>query len=789
MTLTNDMILLMKNNHGVVNNNKLPYVDPVPKFNGLVPSTDSDDGDIEIISNDEEEEKQYMPDFIDDLIIEPKKKTKKIKMKKKKKKSTKFEEFLNEHNFIGFSFYKISYESGKKKLTGMPAWKQYTENHINPNHSAFAILTGKLSGVTIIDCDTQESYEKITTDFPSLKNTFTVKTYKGYHVYTLYDSSIKGNTNSFLSYPDIDIRNDGNIVIAPPTSYDIDETTKARYKLFIQESYCSFPEVLKKDLKQFNVKVKEEKKVKEKLKPIKLNEFGGKVNDKFIEACADLIDIRYIDNYSDWIKIVWSLASVEKKDLARTISKKSKKYDYDGSEKIYNEANGTIKIGTYFHYAKISKPRLFIQVFKDNNEEIVNPFYEEMKEEFEKKNGRINNPFCYYTINSDGNIAFFNDLKFTKYHNTLKYYCPFNEKMVKFIYKWMEDENKKSWDKMCFLPNNTDPNIFNTFDGFLGEKMEDSQADLTLLFELINSLTGKDDKCFEWFLDYLCHIVGRPEEKPDIAILFYSSKEGIGKNMFIEWFGTKVLGSKYISVNNSIKKMCAQFSLAFYNTLMCIVEETDGKDGKTFKEVIKSNITCSDHNIEKKGQDIFTQKSHVRMFFLTNNRNSLQFGEGDRRFAVFEGDCSNANNSDYFSNMYSYLHTEETINSFYHFLKRRYDEKKITKGILKTNRPITELYQEMKNVDVTWRFVENFFNENDNETIDLTTNNFYERYKEYMQNYYSNYTINNIVWFSRKISLIGFEKKTNLTRKKLNGYKLDYNLFQNYLTDNKIVLT
>ena len=95
MTLTNDMILLMKKNHGVVNNNKLPYVDPVPKFNGLVPSTDSDDGDIdiEIISNDEEEEKKYMPDFIDDLIIEPKKKTKMIKMKKTKQ--TKFEEFLN----------------------------------------------------------------------------------------------------------------------------------------------------------------------------------------------------------------------------------------------------------------------------------------------------------------------------------------------------------------------------------------------------------------------------------------------------------------------------------------------------------------------------------------------------------------------------------------------------------------------------------------------------------------------------------------------------------------------
>jgi hypothetical protein len=116
-------------------------------------------------------------------------------------------------------------EKGKKKMIGMPQWKQINHNNFSSycfnHHRALAVLTGKTSCATFVDIDLKDgycAYDDVMNDFPELRDCYTVKTWSGgYHVYCLYDAEIKTTTNAYECYKNIDIRNDDAIVFAPPT--------------------------------------------------------------------------------------------------------------------------------------------------------------------------------------------------------------------------------------------------------------------------------------------------------------------------------------------------------------------------------------------------------------------------------------------------------------------------------------------------------------------------------------------------------------------------------------------
>ena len=94
----------------------------------------------------------------------------------------------------------------------------------------YAVLTGKISGITVLDFDTLYSYKTFCKNVPDFESYFTVKTKKGYHVYCLYNPELKSCNNVLKKLiPIIDIRNDpiitkcgfvlGHCVLCPPSSY------------------------------------------------------------------------------------------------------------------------------------------------------------------------------------------------------------------------------------------------------------------------------------------------------------------------------------------------------------------------------------------------------------------------------------------------------------------------------------------------------------------------------------------------------------------------------------------
>lgn len=122
--------------------------------------------------------------------------------------------------------------SDKKPL--LNSWKQYQltpaddaqiekwwEQHPDAN---LGIITGKVSGITVVDLDTHGN-EETQTPLSSFPETFTVRTGNGgYHLYYQYHPGLSISANQYPQYPGLDMRSDGGFVVGPGsiTSYTKD---------------------------------------------------------------------------------------------------------------------------------------------------------------------------------------------------------------------------------------------------------------------------------------------------------------------------------------------------------------------------------------------------------------------------------------------------------------------------------------------------------------------------------------------------------------------------------------
>lgn len=128
-------------------------------------------------------------------------------------------------------------------------WKQYQEKRASreqieawwkqePNYNV-AVVTGEISGISVVDVDGEKGEESLRTLSTPLPETRTHKTPHGRHHIYLYQSQLHTGAN-FL--PGIDVRSDGGIVIMPPSKAEGLEY-KRENRLDIEE-FDEPPEIL-----------------------------------------------------------------------------------------------------------------------------------------------------------------------------------------------------------------------------------------------------------------------------------------------------------------------------------------------------------------------------------------------------------------------------------------------------------------------------------------------------------------------------------------------------------------
>jgi len=347
-------------------------------------------------------------------------------------------------------------------------------------------------------------------------------------------------------------------------------------------------------------------------------------------------------------------------------------------------------------------------------------------------------------------------------------------KETSFIKEWIDDSKLKLYNNMDFIPYNGTRNIsdktksdtFNLFNGYnpninlvLDESYtnEKKQKILKPFLDLLYQMVGNEEKSFNYMVNYLAHLIQKPNERIPICVIF-KSKQGIGKNLTFDTIGN-IIGKHHYITSSNPKDFFGDYAEGFYRKLLVNMNECEGKDTFDFEGKIKSFITEDTITLNPKFVRQTTISNFARAIIFTNKSNPVPIDvrSKDRRFVVFQS------TEEYLKTKYGEVFWSKLAEHFKkpEFIKILYDylnNKDISKIKWKEERPITQAYLDMCKlyIPVECLFLENWIEnkkylesenknkyfediqeQNGDETIkynsrfEIKTVNFYQQYVDY----------------------------------------------------------
>lgn len=278
--------------------------------------------------------------------------------------------------FVKFSAPRLERNAkGKKEVKPFfPLWKEKTVEEyakmFKPNDKVICVLTGKINNITVFDFDKEGTYEECIEKHPELKQAYTVKTPKGFHVYCKYNPDYKTTANTKIG---IDIRNDDALVFGGGT----DTEYGSKYVLIDNEKKLDLEMPKSFYEKVVPPPVTKAKKIRKKIALKQAVVADSKEEaPTFAKKVLQIIKPDIIDEMNNFRRIVWamknegfSLADVEK------VAKKSQHYDKEtfatwfASTKLWDSKTNknSCKLGTLIHFAKLSDEKKFYDTYIQHN--------------------------------------------------------------------------------------------------------------------------------------------------------------------------------------------------------------------------------------------------------------------------------------------------------------------------------------------------------------------------------------------------------------------------------------
>jgi hypothetical protein len=491
-------------------------------------------------------------------------------------------------------------------------------------------------------------------------------------------------------------------------------------------------------------------------------------NKNEISDLLKIIDPKFASNRDDWFKIMVAVKNcLQDYNCFDEFSKKSMdKYDPINNKLTWDSVDinqYNYNIGTIRHYAKLSDTEKFNEI----NKNLPRPHktYNDIKNEFEKNHFKIVYNACYARIDDeDDKITMIQEKNLNISYKDIHYFNHETQKKERFITRWIDDENKRSYRKIDFIPP---PNIcpshtYNLYNGLNVENIPSGgDGDIAVILQHIKNLVNNDDDSYEYFIKWLAH---RIQMKGLIRVaLLFRSEEGAGKNIFFDWFGNQILGKRYYTTSCDIQDFAGRFAQGLKNKLLVIANEAQGSSTFSLIENIKSSITDETIRFEQKGIDPVFLKNNSAWVFTTNNDTAIKISPSDRRFVCF--DCNNdiCNQLIYFKNLKSAMDNPNVQYAFYNYLKNididNYD--------FINNRPKTKLYEMMKQstVPIVIRFLQEYYDNMENDNDSLPHKELFAMFNDFIRDgkYKSDLTTNK---FGRYLDEYNIDKKLI----KIDGY-------------------
>ena len=407
-----------------------------------------------------------------------------------------------------------------------------------------------------------------------------------------------------------------------------------------------------------------------------------------------------------------------------------KEDDKEITNELLNELSGYVLEKTGYEIKFIEKPLdtsidLSKYEYSSNDNENKVSYYKD-KEEFEKTHLKIVHPPIYISIIKDRFELQSKDSLVQSYQD-MKTWVSVKTKggevvdKVSFIKNWINDENIRKYDSLVFTPSpiKHDLTDYNTWRGFDNDKKQlptnfdmETNEYIIRFKEYVSNLFNGRDKYVNYFIAWVANIIQYPAYRTKVCIILYSLVEGVGKSLLIELI-ENIIGEKYsFAITDVANQLFGKHSLAEFEKLFIVLNEIKGKDTYTNSEIFKQRITDSKRDFEPKGIKAFNGINYANYICSTNNINSVNVGDTDRRFFVVTCNNKKATDKIYFKRFNDEIvRNEEAVRCIYEYLKLFPIDDYVPDRLFQEHRPTDDaLYQDLKeyNREIEWDFLEYF---------------------------------------------------------------------------------
>ena len=453
------------------------------------------------------------------------------------------------------------------------------------------------------------------------------------------------------------------------------------------------------------------------------------LNPKAVDAAVEEVSFELLDRVvmglsvtraqaaePDWVEVVWAVLNVSRdndylrkgRDLVHRFSEQARdRYSSNAVEDKLNALKprqpGELRkhFGTLRLMLKADNAELFGELFDASP--VLN--YAGQKRRFEQTHFKVMSPLLFATVGAEGVVSLKKRREFMDTYENVLY-----EEEVKgkrdtrrFITKWLQDPAMRTYERVDFLPPPlpVPKGVYNMYRGLRVERLAASgvtsdTADFASIQDLLKKLCGGRQETFDWVEKWLAHMVQRPGELPEVAIVWYSERHGVGKNMFLDWFGEKVLGDDLYFTTAEIDRVLGRFADGMARRVLVSLDEMRQKETFEVSEVIKNKITCKVIVYEEKGASPLRLLNAARLAFTTNNILSMKVETADRRVMAEECESAHAQNRAYFTAVFRCIAEDNNVVAYWEHLKQLDVEGMDFQG----TRPRTQLWEDMRAANI-----------------------------------------------------------------------------------------
>lgn len=399
--------------------------------------------------------------------------------------------------------------------------------------------------------------------------------------------------------------------------------------------------------------------------------------------------------------------------------------------------------------------------------------YFETKTEFEKTHFKVISPFTYVQI-INGKPVQRSKTELLQVYDNL--WCTKTKikknndddsetqekKTHNFVKEWIADPSIRTYKTIVFEPcKKVSVDEYNLWDGWKASKLSET----TLNFE--NSHMYKHMKylfgeLFEYTLDVLAHII-QTGDKIDVCHIL-CSVPGVGKDLFLNYFGLNILGSDYYLNEDHLEMMIGgNFNEDISRKVLIVLNESKRAKTDDIIEAIKNAITREYNSIRIKNEKTRHEKNNITWMSLTNNFDSFKIEIGDRRFLANKVPSTHKGDTNYFKLIVEEITSKKYDRAFYDYLNNRIIKTKH----FQNERPSTSYYRDLqeRNIPISAQFLVNIMQEeiDELEVLKIPAKSFYDRYILFLkQNGYE---------FKHTMTKFGLEMKQYAVVQKFNTKK------------------